>query len=127
VAAVGVAAGSGSYPLAVITTLVILVVLYTLRGADAALARRTRVAKPQLEITLADAQQLPGIMKFCRKVDEHIEQIEFKRLEGGRGLLTVAVDPERVDLMSEIVAAHRNVERTEKLSPLYWKHQKPIG
>lgn len=127
VAAVGVAAGSGSYPLAVITTVVILIVMFSLRKADAALARRTRVVRPQLEITLSDAQRLPTIMKFCRKVDEQIEQVEFKRVEGGRGVLTVAVDPERVDMMSEMVAAHRDVERTEKLSPLYWKRQKPIG
>jgi putative Mg2+ transporter-C (MgtC) family protein len=127
VAAVGVAAGSGSYALAVITTIVILVVMYSLRAADAALARRTRVARPQLEITLSDPQRLPAIMKFCRKVDERTEQIEFKRIDGGRGLLTVAVDPDHVDMMSEMVAAHRDVEHTEKLSPLYWKRQKPIG
>ena len=120
VAAIGVAAGSGSYPLAFTTTVVILLVLYSLRSADAALARRTEVSKPRLEITLTQAAALSGLIKFCRKADPGVEQLDFKRLPDGKALLTLNVSPDRFDMVSEMVASHEGVERAERLSPLFW-------
>jgi len=125
VASVGVAAGSGSYPLAIITTIVIAGVLYSLQAADKALARRTDVAKDRLEVTLSEAGDVGDLMKFCRRTDPAIEQMSFRRLNDGRGVLTLAVDPKKTDMVGEMVASQKRVEKVERLSPLYWSQKEP--
>jgi putative Mg2+ transporter-C (MgtC) family protein len=125
VAAIGVAAGSGSYGLAVITTIVIVAVLFSLQAADQAVARRTTVAKDRIEVTLANAGDVAGLLKFCRRTDPDIEQMSFRRLNDGRAVLTLAVHPKRVDMISEMIASQKHVDKAERLSPLYWSQQKP--
>jgi putative Mg2+ transporter-C (MgtC) family protein len=125
VASVGVAAGSGSYPLAIVTTIVIAVVLYSLQAADKALARRTDVAKDRLEVTLAEAGDVGDLMKFCRRTDPAIEQLSFRRLADGRGILTLAVHPKKTDMISEMVASQKRIDKVERLSPLYWSQKHP--
>jgi putative Mg2+ transporter-C (MgtC) family protein len=125
VASVGVAAGSGSYPLAIITTVVIAGVLYSLQAADRALERHTSVTKDRIEVTLSAAGDVGDLLKFCRKTDPGIEQMSFRRLGDGRGILTLAVHPKNLDMISEMVASQKRIERVERLSPLYWTQKKP--
>ena len=127
VAAVGVAAGSGSYSLAIVTTVVIAMVLFTLQAADQALSRRTTTVKDRIEVTLAHASDVGALLKFCRRPDPDIEQLSFRRLDNDRAVLTLAVDPKRVDMISEMVASQKRVEKAERLSPLYWPQKQPGG
>lgn len=119
VAAVGLAAGSGSYPLAIIGTTVILAVLYTLRAADAAVARRTARARTTLRIHLSEPGFLAGVIKFARKLDEDVIQVDFKRLDEKRCTVVLAVDPDDAAMISEMIAVHKGVDRVERLEAVY--------
>jgi putative Mg2+ transporter-C (MgtC) family protein len=119
VAALGLAAGSGSYPLAIIGTVVILGVLFVLRGADRAVARRKARARETLRIHLVDSHYLSAVLKFARRIDESIVQVDFKRLEGQQCLLVIAVDPDDTAMVSEMISVHKGVERVERLNALY--------
>ncbi len=119
VAALGLAAGSGSYALAGIGTVVVLTVLYALRAADAAVARRTARARETIRIHLESGDYMSSVLKFARRIDEHIVQLDFKRLDGPRCMLVLAVDPDQTAMISEMLAAHKGVERVERLNALY--------
>lgn len=119
VAALGLAAGSGSYPLVLIGTVVVLAVLYALRAADAAVARRTVRARETLRVHLASSQHLSAVLKFARRIDEQIVQVDFRRLEDPQCLLVLAVDPDHTAMVAEMLAAHKGVERVERLNALY--------
>ena len=119
-AAIGMAAGAGSYSLAVLATIAVLLVLYGLRGIDEIVARRTKRVNHHIEVTLVQAKGLPQLLKFIKRLDSSSEQVHFKRTSEGGGVLEVAVNPERVDLICEIIGVHKNVEKVEKLPPLHW-------
>jgi putative Mg2+ transporter-C (MgtC) family protein len=119
VAALGLAAGAGSYPLVYIGTTVVLVVLYALRAADAAVARRTARARETIRIHLESSDHLSGVLKFARRIDEQIVQVDFKRLDDTRCTMVLAVDPDHTAMVAEMLAAHKGVERVERLNALY--------
>lgn len=119
VAAIGLAAGSGAYPLALIGSIVVLGVLYTLRAADAAVARRTSRARSTLRIHLERPGVLSGVVKFARKLDGDAMQIDFKRLDDERCTVVLAVDPDGASMISEMLSVHKGVERVEMLNALF--------
>ena len=119
-AAIGMSAGSGSYSLAILATISVLMVLYGLRGINEIVARRTRRVKDHIEITLIEAKRLPHFLKFIARLHSDSEQVHFKRKEDGTGVLELVVDPDRVELLCEIIASHKEVKNVEHLSPLYW-------
>lgn len=125
VAAIGMASGSGSYALALIGTTFVLGVLYGLRGIDEAVKRRTRRVKDRIEVTTDEARDISGLLKFIAKIDSSAEQMNFKRTADGGGVLELAVDPDRVTMLVEMIAAHKGVRDVKKLSPLFWTHNKP--
>lgn len=119
VAAIGLAAGSGSYALALIATSVVLGVLYILRAVDKAVGRRTARARSTLRIHMQTASVLSPLVKFIRKLDADAVQVDFKRLDGEACLVIVAVDPDDVSMISEMIAVHKGVDRVETLNALY--------
>ncbi|MDH3308009.1 MAG: MgtC/SapB family protein [Acidimicrobiia bacterium] len=124
VAAIGMAAGSGSYVIALLSTVAVLGVLYSLRGVDEFVARRTRRVKERIEVTLEEAAGLSQLLKFIRRLDEGADQMNFKRSADGGGTLEIAVDPDRVAMLCEMIAVHNGVRQVVQLSPLYWTHPK---
>lgn len=125
VAAIGLAAGSGSYAVAVISTVVVLGILYSLRAADEAVARRTVRAKAMLRIHLASSNMLDGVLKFTRKLEEDVSQIDFRRLDDGRCFVVLAVDPDATSMISEMIAVHKGVDRVEVLNALFTPPSQP--
>jgi putative Mg2+ transporter-C (MgtC) family protein len=119
-AAIGMASGSGSYWLAVLSTIAVLLVLYGLRGINEVVARRTRRVKDHVEVTLVEAKGLPNLLKFIKRLDSDAEQVHFKRSPDGGGVIELAVNPDRVELLCEIIAVHKGVHKVERLSPLFW-------
>lgn len=122
VAAIGMAAGSGSYLLALFATTAVLIVLYSLRGIDEYVARRTRREQDRIEIALEDARGLSQLLKFIKRIDGSAEQMNFKRAPDGGGVLEMAVDPDRVGMLCEMISVHKGVREVGQLSALYWTH-----
>ena len=119
VAAVGLAAGSGSYAVAFVATAVVLIVLLALRAVDAAVARRLARPRPSLRIHLANPEALTGVTKFLGKLDEDFTKLEFQRKDDGTCSVVVAVDADEVGMILEMISAHKSVERVEKLNVLH--------
>lgn len=124
VAALGVAAGTGRFALALIGSILILAVLFALRGADEAVGRRTRKARDQVEVRLTDTGKLEALLKYVRRIDPDASQLSFKRTADRHGTLTLSCDPDRVEMVTEMLAAHKVVEQVEVLSPLYWTRKR---
>lgn len=120
VASIGMAAGSGSYELAIVGTVVTLAVLYGLRAIDAAVYRRKIKTRSRLEVYLNDVSKLEGLLKFIRRVDSDAEELDFKRTGDGEGVMVVTCKEEDVAMMSEMLASHRTVSKVEELPPRYW-------
>ncbi len=124
VAAIGMAAGSGSYMLALLATIAVLAVLYGLRGIDEFVARRTRRVQDRIEVVMEDARNLSHLLKFVGRIDSSAAQMNFKRTPDGGGALEIAVDPDRTAMLCEMIAAHKGVKGVQPLSPLYWTRPK---
>lgn len=122
VASIGMAAGSGTYWLAGISTAVTIGTLYGLQAIDAAIARRKDTVKSRLEVHVGDLSKLDNLFKFIRHIDPESEQLDFKRTGDGGGVLVVSCNDSQTAMMSELLASHRTVTRVEELSPLYWPH-----
>jgi putative Mg2+ transporter-C (MgtC) family protein len=120
VASIGMAAGSGSYELAVVGTAVTLMTLYGLRAIDAAVYRRKIKARSRLEVYVNEVTKLEALLKFIRRVDPDAEQLDFKRTGDGEGVLVVTCKEEDVAMMSEMLASHRTVAKVEELHARYW-------
>ena len=120
VASIGMAAGSGSYELAIIGTAVALATLYGLRAIDGAVYRKKIKTRSRLEVFVNDVTKLEALLKFIRRVDPDAEQLDFKRTENGEGVMVVTCKEEDVDMMSEMLASHRTVAKVEELHARYW-------
>ena len=124
VAAVGMAAGSGSLAVAITGTILVVIVLILFRRADAIVARRKQQVAHQVEVTFVDTRQLQPAMKFARRIDPSVEQLAFKRTGEKSGVLIIGVEEDHAEMLSEMLASHKGVESAEPLSPLYWVHTK---
>ncbi len=120
VAAIGMAAGSGTYWLAAIGTAVALSTFYGLRAVDIAIARKKAKVRRRLEVHVGDVRKLEALLKFIRRIDSEAEQLDFKRTGEGEGVLVVTCSADEVTMMSELLASHRTVTNVEEISPLYW-------
>lgn len=120
VASLGMAAGSGTYWLAVIGTGVTLGTLYGLRAIDAAVTRRKAKIRRRLEVHVGDTTRLESLLKFIHRLDPGAEQIDYKRTGPGTGIMVVSCKEDEVAKMSELIASHKIVTKVEELSPLYW-------
>jgi putative Mg2+ transporter-C (MgtC) family protein len=120
VASIGMAAGSGSYELAVIGTAVTLATLYGLRAIDAAVYRKKIKTRSRLEVYVNDVTKLEALLKFIRRVDPDAEQLDFKRTGDGEGVMVVTCKEGDVAMMSEMLASHRTVAKVEELHARYW-------
>jgi putative Mg2+ transporter-C (MgtC) family protein len=122
VAAIGLAAGSGSIALALIGTALIVVVLVAFRKADEVVARRTRVVPEQIEVTFDDTKRLDSLLKFARRIDGTVQQLAFKRTGESGGVLIVSARRETTKMLCEMLSSHKGVSLAEPLPPLYWVH-----
>lgn len=121
-ASLGMAAGSGTYWLALIGTSVTLATLYGLRAVDAAVSRRKAKVRSRIEVVVGDFSKLESLLKFIRRIDPQAEQLDFKRTGEDRGVLVVTCERSDVGKMSEMLASHKSVEQVTELSPLFWTH-----
>ena len=122
-ASIGMAAGSGTYWLALIGTIVTLATLYGLRTIDAAIRRRKAKIRSRLEVHVGDLTKLEGLLKFIRRIDSQAEQLDFKRLNEDEGVLVVSCEAKDLAMMSELLASHRAVSKVQDQSPLFWSHK----
>ena len=120
VASIGMAAGSGSYELAIIGTAVTLAALYGLRAIDAAIYRRKVKSRARLEVDIIDVTKLEALLKFIHRVDPDAEQLDFKRTGDNTGMMVVDCKQSDVDMLSEMLASHRSVAKVEEVPPRYW-------
>jgi len=125
VAALGMAAGSGSYWVAVIGTAVALGTLYGLRAIDAWVFRKKKKVRSRLEVHVGDVKKLESLLKFTRRIDPEAEQLDFKRTGDNEGILVVSCKDTDVAMISELLTSHRSVSKVEELSPLYWPQEHP--
>jgi len=120
VAAIGMAAGSGSYWLAGIGTAVTLATLYGLLVADAAIARNKAKVPRRLEVHVTDVKKMEALLKFIRRIDPASSQLDFKLTGEATGLMVLACSAENVTMVRELLASHRAVGKVQELSALYW-------
>lgn len=119
VAALGLAAGAGAYAVTFIGTTVVLAVLYGLRAADAAVLRRTAKVRDKLRIHLRTPDELSSVLKFARRIDADVAQVDFKRVNDQKCVLIISVDSDNTSMISEMIAVHKGVEQVEALNPLF--------
>jgi uncharacterized membrane protein YhiD involved in acid resistance len=124
-ASIGMAAGSGSYWLASLGTLVTLATLYGLSEADRAIARRKVKVKSRLEVYIGDTSKLEGLFKFIHRIDPEATQLDFKRRGDGQAVLIIACDDDKKHMLSELLASHRIVTSVQELEPRHWPQEKP--
>ena len=120
VAAIGMAAGAGSYWLASIGTGVTLATLYGLLAADAAIARSKTKVPRRLEVHVTDVKKLEALIKFIRRIDPAASQLDFKLTGEETGLMVLACSAENVNMVRELLSSHKAVGQVEELSALYW-------
>lgn len=123
-ASLGMAAGSGSYWLAALGTVVTLSMLIGLRAVDAAVRRRRVKVQRRLEVHVGDVSKLEKLLAFIQRVDPGAEQVDFTRTGGSAGVLVVTCNEGEVAKVADMVASHKSVTKVQELSPLYWR-QKP--
>jgi len=122
VASIGMAAGAGSYWLASIGAGVTIATLYGLRAIDIAVARRKDKAVHYLEVHVAVVEKLEALLKFIRRIDPDADQVDYKRMADGGGVLVISCTPGEVSMVSELLASHRAVASVKEMSPLRWPH-----
>jgi putative Mg2+ transporter-C (MgtC) family protein len=120
VASLGMAAGSGSYWLAVLGVAVTLATLYGLRAVDLAVARRKEKVQRYLEVHVSDPAKLESLLKFIKRIDPEAEEADYKRRPEGGGTLIVACQESELRMLAEMLASHRTVAGVKQLSALYW-------
>lgn len=123
-ASLGMAAGSGSYWLAALGTVVALSMLIGLRAMDAAVRRWRVKVQRRLEVHVGDVSKLEKLLAFIQRVDPGAEQVDFTRTGGSEGVLVVTCNEGEVAKVADMVASHKSVTKVQELSPLYWR-QKP--
>lgn len=123
-ASLGMAAGSGSYWLAALGTVVTLSMLIGLRAVDAAVRRRRVKVQSRLEVHVGDVSKLEKLLAFIQRVDPGAEQVDFTRTGPSEGVLVVTCNEDEVAKVADMVASHKSVTEVQELSPLYWR-QKP--
>lgn len=119
VAALGMAAGAGSYWLAVIGTGMTLATLYSLRAVDRAVARRTETVRRQLRITVDNVTKVESLLTFIERVDEGARQEDFVRLDDRSGILRISCEPNKAGMLADLVASHKIVTEVEHLKPIH--------
>jgi putative Mg2+ transporter-C (MgtC) family protein len=124
VASLGMAAGSGTYWLAGIGTVVTLGTLYGLRAVDATVLRRKAKVRRRLQVHVSDVTKLESLLKFIHRLDPDAKQLDFKRVAEGGGVLVVSCNADDVMMMSEMLASHRTVKKVNELSALHWPQDK---
>jgi putative Mg2+ transporter-C (MgtC) family protein len=122
-ASLGMAAGSGSYWLAVMGTTVTLSLLVGLRAVDAAVRRRQVKVQRRLEVYIGDVSKLEKVLDFIRRVDPGAEQVDFTRAGGSAGVLVVTCNEDEVAKVADMVASHKSVTKVQELSPLHWRQR----
>ena len=114
VAGIGLAAGAGDIGLAVVATGVALAVLLVLGTGESWVQRRLD-RSVELSVYVRDLERLGNLTKFVGRVDPSVEQVGFERLsEAESGCLTIRVDPERADMIAEMISTQDGVERVER-------------
>lgn len=122
-ASLGMAAGSGSYWLAVLGTIVTMSMLVGLRAMDAAVRRRRVKVQRRLEVHLGDVSKLEKLLDFIQRVDPGAEQIDFQRTGESGGVLVVTCNEDEVAKVADMVASHKAVTKVEELAPLHWRQR----
>lgn len=119
VASLGMAAGAGSYWLAIIGTGMTLTTLFALRAVDHAIARRTETVRRQLRITIDNVTKLESLLTFIERVDEGARQEDFLRLGDRTGILRISCEPDKAGMLADLVASHKIVTEVEHLKPIH--------
>jgi putative Mg2+ transporter-C (MgtC) family protein len=130
VASLGMAAGAGSYWLAIMGTGMTLATLYALRAVDRAVARRTETVRQHLRITVDNVAKVESLLNFIERVDPGARQEDFLRMADGTGLLRLSCVPEKAGMVADLVASHKIVTEVEHLKPIHTpsgssSHQRP--
>ncbi len=108
-AAIGMASGAGEFVLAVVGTVAVLAVLFGLRVIDNAVARRLSHAPKHVEVTLESPVRLSSITKFTERIDVTVGHLGFERSSEGGGVLTLAVHPDRAEMVAEMLSSLKGV------------------
>ncbi len=119
VAALGMAAGAGSFALAAIGTLLTLVTLYTLRAVDAHVARRTETVRRHLLIVIDNPAKVDTLLAFVARVDEDARQEDFVRRSDGSGELIISCEPDTAAMLADLVSSHKIVTDVEQMRILH--------
>ena len=130
VASLGMAAGAGSYWLAIMGTGMTLATLYALRAVDRAVARRTETVRQHLRITVDNVAKVESLLTFIERVDPTARQEDFLRMGDGTGLLRLSCVPDKAGMVADLVASHKIVTEVEHLKPIHTpssgsSHQRP--
>ena len=120
VAAVGVAAGSGSVTLSLSSTVLVVLVLLAFRQFDQYVSRQKREVQEQIEVHLDDTKHLQAVMKFTAKIDPNSRRIAFQRRGEAGGVLVLGVTKAQAAMLTEMLASHKGVLSADQLPPLYW-------
>lgn len=119
VASLGMAAGAGSYWLAIMGTGMTLATLYALRAVDRAVARRTETVRRQLRITVDNVTKVESLLTFIERVDDGARQEDFLRLGDRTGILRISCEPGKAGMLADLVASHKIVTDVEHLKPIH--------
>ena len=97
-------------------------VLVGFHQIDRFIARRQRESPDRIEITVDDTKQLRSVLKFAQRIDDTVEQLDFKRTDEKGGVLVISVTKGKAHMLSEMLSSHKGVAKAEPLSALFWEH-----
>jgi putative Mg2+ transporter-C (MgtC) family protein len=113
VAAIGMAAGTGSLLLAVVATAVVLIVLFGLRIIDRFLRTRLEANLVTVEILMHDASTFSKVWKTVTRIDPVAQDVTFQRHGDVGGLMRLDADAERAETLVELLATQEGVLQAE--------------
>ncbi len=126
-AAIGMAIGSGRLLLGTAGTAVALLVLLGLRTIDLAVARRTVATPAQLAVGIDRVDRIAQISKMADRMHHTIDEIDFERRADGSGVLTIAVDADRAQMITEMLQSMKGVIHVERVTREQGRRRRPAG
>ena len=114
-AAVGIAAGLGEYPVAVVATGVAFVVLYVVGVVQWLFRGRRDPATTLLEVRLSEPEQVTAASAAARDLVQPLGSVVVQEIGAGKAVIRVRVEPKAAEALMVKLHSLPSVERVTRV------------